>query len=108
MYKVYFYVPQTHLESVKKAIFKKGAGSFGGYDSWAWQTLGEGQFRSLEGSHPTIGMANQFTHISEYKVETICEENCLKKVVDALLSAHPYEQPAYGVCKIIRDFPDDG
>lgn len=102
MYKLYFYVPETHLVSTKKAIFSQGAGKFGGYDCWAWQTLGVGEFRSLSGSHPAVGLVNQFSQVNEYKVETICEDCCLKAVIDALLSVHPYEQPAYGFCKIMR------
>jgi hypothetical protein len=100
MYKVYFYVPESHLEIVKAAIFAEGAGKYGNYDSWSWQTKGKGQFRALAGSHPAIGKLNQLSHVLEYKVETICEDDQLNNVLKALLKAHPYEQPAYGFSKI--------
>ena len=49
------YVPDSHVEAVKTAIFEAGAGYFGNYDSCCWQTGGTGQFRPLEGAHPFYG-----------------------------------------------------
>ncbi len=73
MYKIYFYVPKSHLDKVKQAVFSKGAGKLGNYDNCAWQTLGTGQFRALDGSHPAIGEQNRLEHVQEYKVETVCK-----------------------------------
>lgn len=49
-YKLCFYVPVTHIEQVKQAMFAAGAGTIGNYDCCAWQVLGVGQFRPLAGS----------------------------------------------------------
>ncbi|OGO94035.1 MAG: NGG1p interacting factor NIF3 [Coxiella sp. RIFCSPHIGHO2_12_FULL_44_14] len=103
MYKIYFYVPESHLESVKQAIFHCGAGKMGNYDCCAWQTLGTGQFRALNGSNPAIGQLNQLAKVREYKVETVCEDDFLQLVLQALRQAHPYEKPAYGYWKITPD-----
>ena len=96
MYKINFYVPASHLEAVKNALFSKGAGKIGNYDCCAWQTLGIGQFRALPGSNPAIGQVNILEKVNEYKVETVCEDLYLPAVIKALLLAHPYESPAYG------------
>lgn len=58
MYKVSFYVPKQDLERVKSALFHAGAGRIGQYFHCAWQTLGEGQFKPLEGSNPSVGELN--------------------------------------------------
>lgn len=100
MYKLSFYVPISHLEQVKQAVFAQGAGRSPHYDHCAWQVLGEGQFRPLVGSHPYIGQTDQLQHVAEYKVEMVCEDQFIKAVVQALLSTHPYQQPAYEVYKI--------
>lgn len=100
MYKIYFYVPESHLETVKLAVFKEGAGHIGNYDLCAWQTLGTGQFRALPGSRPAIGTINTLETVSEYKVETVCEDHLLEDVLSALFDAHPYETPAYGYCRV--------
>ena len=42
MYQIIFYVPATHVEQVKNAMFAAGAGNIGAYSHCAWQTLGEG------------------------------------------------------------------
>ncbi len=101
MYKICFFVPATHLKGVKQALFDQGAGKIGDYDCCAWQVLGEGQFKPLQGSEPFIGSTGKITTLAEYKVEMVCAESLIKQVVGALLLAHPYQEPAYEVYKIL-------
>ena len=101
MYKLSFYVPDSHLEPVINALFAKGAGRYHGYDHCCWQVLGEGQFRPLADSQPYIGKAGQLEKVDEYKVEMVCPDTAIKDVVQALLEVHPYEQPAYEIYKIL-------
>lgn len=100
MYQLIFYVPASHLESVKDALFKAGGGCIGHYDRCAWQTLGDGQFRPLAASNAFIGTKNDITKVAEYKVEMVCSAESIKSVLQALLASHPYETPAYGVLEI--------
>ncbi len=95
MYKLVFFVPESHLESVKQAVFSVGAGRIGKYDACAWQTLGQGQFRPLQGSRPFLGRLDEIERVAEYRVELVCEDTLIKAAVEALLAAHPYEEPAY-------------
>lgn len=104
MYKLCFYVPESHLDSVKHALFAAGAGKIGQYDSCAWQTLGQGQFRPLIGANPHIGEVNKIETVAEYKVEMLCAKDNIKQVIAALKSAHPYEEPAYDVFQLIDSF----
>jgi hypothetical protein len=101
MYKLSFYVPETHLEPVKNALFAKGAGHYKAYDQCCWQVQGVGQFRPLTNSHPTIGQINQLEKVVEYKVEMICTDALIKDIVQTLLVTHPYEEPAYGIYKLL-------
>jgi len=101
MYQICVYVPVSHLDAVKEALFAAGAGRFNGYDCCAWQALGQGQFRPLEGSQPYQGKVDRLETVAEYKVEMVCADDLIKPVVRALLQAHPYEQPAYAVYKIL-------
>lgn len=100
MYKISFYVPESHLEVVKEAMFHAGAGHMGMYEHCAWQTKGEGQFLPLAGSSPYWGEQGQLTRLTEYKVEMICPAIRLAATLSALKSAHPYEMPAYDVVKL--------
>lgn len=100
MYLISFYVPETHLESVKTALFTKGAGRIGNYDCCAWQTNGQGQFRPLKGSHPFSGEQDKIERTGEYKVEMVCRNGLVKDVLETLVSIHPYEEPAYHVVEV--------
>ncbi len=95
LYKIEFYVPGTHLDAVKAAIFAAGAGRIGNYDSCCWETAGRGQFRPCEGSRPFIGKKGKVEKVKEFKVELVCDTRHLKGAVKALKKSHPYETPAY-------------
>lgn len=100
MFKLDFYVPESHLESVKQAVFEAGAGRIGNYDQCCWQNAGQGQFRPLDDSNPFLGVPGQLEKVLEYKVEMICEASVIDSVIKALRAAHPYEEPAFQVVRI--------
>ena len=100
MYKICVFVPETAVELVKQAMFAAGAGKIGDYDSCCWQTLGQGQFRPLEGSSPFIGEQNRTETVAEYRIEMVCADELIKDAVAAMKNSHPYEEPAYDVWKL--------
>jgi len=97
MFNICVFVPETHLQAVKQAMFDAGAGRLGNYDHCAWQTLGQGQFRPLHGSQPYLGEQGKVEIVEEYKLEMVCKEECLQAVILAMKASHPYEMPAYDV-----------
>jgi hypothetical protein len=97
MYKICFYVPESHLEIVKQAMFAKGAGKIGNYSHCCWQVLGEGQFMPLAGSDSFVGEVGVVEKVREYKVEMVCEDGIVKDVIAGMKKAHPYEEAAYQV-----------
>lgn len=99
-----FYVPDSHLEFVKEALFNAGAGEIGNYQKCAWQTVGEGQFMPITGSNAFIGEVNIIKKVSEYKVEMVCDKKNIIKAIEALKTAHPYETPAYHIIETMNDF----
>lgn len=106
MYQLYFYVPASHLDQVKTALFEAGAGKLGNYDFCSWETEGIGQFRPLAGSRPFFGDKNRVEQVREFRVEMVCQDIFINSVLEKLVEVHPYETPAYGVYKIatIQDF----
>ncbi|WP_298453738.1 YqfO family protein [uncultured Marinobacter sp.] len=100
MYKICYFVPGTHLEKTKQALFDIGAGRIGDYDSCAWQCSGQGQFRPLEGSNPFLGERGGLEVVEEFKVELVCSDELVRKAVAALKQAHPYEEPAYEIYRL--------
>lgn len=100
MYKISVFVPETAAEQVKQAMFEAGAGKIGDYDSCCWQTLGQGQFRPLQGSSPFIGEQDKIETVAEFRIEMVCADELIKDTVAALKNSHPYEEPAYDVWKL--------
>jgi hypothetical protein len=100
MYKIAVFIPSSHIEAVKSALFEAGAGHIGAYDCCAWQCLGQGQFRGLAESKPFIGSKGQIETVEEYRVEMVCDDARVKSAIAALKQAHPYEEPAYDVWRL--------
>jgi hypothetical protein len=106
MHKIGVYVPESHLEIVKNAMFAAGAGRYEQYDSCCWQVEGTGQFRPAETANPYTGTPGNLETTGEYRLEMVCEDAFVRKAIEALLSAHPYEVPAYDIVEIktYKDF----
>ena len=100
MFKLCCYIPESHVETVKTALFEAGAGRIGNYEHCAWQVLGQGQFRPLAGSQPFIGTQDSLETVAEYRVEMVCADQFIARVIDALRQAHPYEEPAFDVIRV--------
>ena len=96
-----FYVPKSHIEEVKTAIFDAGAGKIGNYSNCCWQTLGQGQFLPGINSNPSLGSAGELTTVDEYLVILVCDGDIIRDVIDTFLQSHPYEEPAYFISQIL-------
>jgi hypothetical protein len=95
MIQVIVFVPETHKEKVKEAMFAAGGGKIGFYDHCSFEHSGLGQFRPLPGSKPFAGHLNEVEKVTEFRLEMSCEDHLFESVVAAMKSAHPYETPAY-------------
>lgn len=102
MYKMIYYVPESHLESTKQAIFAAGAGGIGNYENCAWQILGQGQFKPVNEADPFLGTLNRLEKIPEWRVETIVPEQKAAAIAKALKASHPYEEPAFEFIQIVE------
>ncbi|OGC03315.1 NGG1p interacting factor NIF3 [candidate division WOR-1 bacterium RIFOXYA12_FULL_43_27] len=100
-YKLVVFVPQTDLEKVRIAICNAGAGKLGNYDNCTFMSPGVGTFRPLKGAKPRIGKVGRLERVGEARLETIVLKKDLKKVLAAMKKAHPYEEVAYEVYKLV-------
>lgn len=95
MIQVVVFVPESHKESVKSAMFAVGGGKIGNYDSCCFEHSGTGQFRPLAGSNAFIGEVGSLELVPEVRIEMACEDHLFQSVIAAMLASHPYETPAY-------------
>ncbi|MBU3824139.1 MAG: YqfO family protein [Candidatus Oceanisphaera merdipullorum] len=100
MYKLVFFVPESHLESVKAAVFATGAGRIGDYEQCCFETRGTGQFKPLACATPFIGQTGQLEQVPEVRVELVCDDTWIRLAIKALRAAHPYEEPAFDVWQL--------
>jgi dinuclear metal center YbgI/SA1388 family protein len=97
LYKLAVFVPGTHAESVRNVMGDSGAGAIGHYSHCTFSTEGKGTFKPGVDTNPFIGETGKLEIVEEVKIETIVPETQLKSVIEAMLSAHPYEEVAYDV-----------
>ena len=95
--KIVVYVPIEAKEAVRKAMCDAGAGFIGKYSDCTFQAEGKGTFMPREGANPYLGQVGALEEAREVRLETIAYRKDMPRVVQAMLSAHPYEEVAYDI-----------
>jgi dinuclear metal center YbgI/SA1388 family protein len=98
--KLVVFAPVDAAEQVRTAITRAGAGAIGAYDSCTFSSPGEGRFRPLEGADPAIGGVGELEVVDEVRIESVYPRPRRRAVVEALRSAHPYEEPAFDLIEL--------
>lgn len=101
LYKLVVYVPRSHVELVREALFEAGAGQVGAkYDQCSFNTAGYGTFRPQEDAQPAIGEIGLQERVEETRIEVVYTKAIERKVLLAMYEAHPYEEVAYDTIKL--------
>jgi dinuclear metal center YbgI/SA1388 family protein len=93
--KLVVFVPQSHVEDIRRAICDAGAGHIGNYDFCTFGVMGRGSFRGSESTRPFLGRPGNLEIIDEVRLETVFPRGLQGPVLQALFKAHPYEEIAY-------------
>lgn len=93
--KMVTFVPASHAQQVREALFDAGCGCIGEYDSCSYNLEGTGTFKAHEGTHPFCGRVGEMHTEPEIRIETIVPAYLQGNAISALMAAHPYEEPAY-------------
>jgi dinuclear metal center YbgI/SA1388 family protein len=100
MDKIVTFVPHKYAPRVIDALAQAGAGAIGEYDRCAFTASGLGTFRPSPAADPTIGVAGEISQVHETRLEMVLPRDRRVPVVEALRSAHPYEEPAFDVFEL--------
>ena len=106
--KVAVFVPAEAVEKVSAAMCDAGAGRLGAYSHCTFRIPGTGTFMPLEGSHPYVGERNKLERVAEIRIESIVPEEDAAGVVAAIRRTHPYEMPAFDVCRLQNERREAG
>ena len=93
--KLVTFIPESHLEKVRSALFEAGAGIIGNYDQCGFTVAGKGSFRAGDSANPFAGEIGKTHFENEIRLETVLFSHAKKGVIKALLAIHPYEEVAY-------------
>jgi len=106
--KLVTYIPESHLEKVREALFETGAGVIGNYDRCSFSQSGTGSFRGGENTNPFAGEKGKFHIEKEVRFETILLSHIKDQVIAALKSTHPYEEVAYDLYSLENEYNEAG
>lgn len=98
--KLVVYVPTEQCKRVKEALGNAGAGAIGNYSHCLFSSSGIGQFLPEENANPYIGDKGKLEQVNEERIETLFPDYLEKKVVQAMIKAHPYEEVAYDIYRV--------
>lgn len=93
--KLVFFVPEENKQEVLDAVYAAGAGQIGEYKDCSFQVKGMGTFTPSEKANPHIGKKGTPEYVAEIRAEVILPSYLSGKVINAMKTAHPYEEVAY-------------
>ena len=93
--KLVTFVPADRVDPIAEALFAAGAGRIGDYDQCSFRSLGQGTFFGGESTKPSVGRRGLLERVDEVRLETVVPATILPAVVNALMTAHPYDEPAF-------------
>jgi len=93
--KLVTYVPVSHADEVRNALFNAGAGNIGNYSECSFNAEGTGTFKGNDYTDPYVGEPGKRHLENEIRIETIYPAVLESKILMALVLAHPYEEVAY-------------
>jgi dinuclear metal center YbgI/SA1388 family protein len=98
--KVVTFAPAATVPTVIEALAAAGAGRIGDYERCAFAVEGVGRFVAGSTTQPIVGQAGASNAEPEVRVEMVAPESRGEAIVEALIAAHPYEEPAFDVYRV--------
>jgi len=95
--KIVTYLPVSHLDKVTFELANAKAGKIGDYSLCSFRMKGLGTFLPSKNSKPFAGKKGKLAFEEEVRLEMEIAPIYLDSAIDALLNAHPYEEPAYEI-----------
>ena len=106
--KLSVFVPVKEKQQILDALFAAGAGNIGNYSECSFSTEGEGTFNAGAGTNPFVGNKGERHLEQEVKVEVIFPGWLEAPIVQAMKSAHPYEEVAYDIYSLGNEYQQTG
>ncbi len=106
--KLFTFVPYTHAEKLREALWAAGAGHIGNYSECSFNSGGKGTFKGGANTDPFVGQRGELHTEEEVKIEVVFPSWLQTQVISALIASHPYEEPAYDIVVLDNRFDKVG
>lgn len=106
--KLVTYVPLKARDAVLDALFQAGAGALGNYSHCSFGSRGEGSFLPEPGARPSIGVQGELHREPEEQLHLTYPSHLRQRVLDALMTAHQYEEVAYEISALENQYQHTG
>lgn len=95
--KIAVMVPTDYHDQLLQAMCRAGAGWIGNYSHCTFNLTGIGTFRPEAGTQPFIGREGELERVEEVRLETVVPAEIQQAVIQVMIQAHPYEEPAFDI-----------
>lgn len=99
-YKVQVFIPKENITEFKEQLSGAGLAQEGDYQYCFFESVGQGQFKPVEGANPHIGQLNHIANVEEYKLEFMIDKNQKHLAQQLIEKYHPYETPVYDIISL--------
>ncbi len=105
-YKFVVFVPLEYEIKIRDKMCSAGGGNWKAYSCCTFGTKGKGTFMPGHNSRPFIGNKNVLSEVNEIRLECVVSGQDLDGLVENVLKAHPYEEPAYDIYPLVNQFSE--
>ncbi len=102
------FVPVESTELVLNSLYKAGAGQIGEYKNCSFSVTGTGTFMPTGNANPHIGSLSKQENVIENRIEVIFSTLQQSSVLQALKTAHPYQEVAYYLSTLLNENQEVG
>ena len=106
--KLVIFVPTADSENLQNSLFNAGAGNIGKYSECSFSLEGKGMFKAGANTNPFVGKIGERHTENEIRVEVIYPDWNEKVILQAMHTAHPYEEVAHDIYLLDNKLQDVG
>lgn len=101
--KIVVHVPLEAADEIRETLGRAGAGVVGNYTHCSFSFTGTGRFTPVAGAHPAIGTVGKAEVVTEENIEVVCDRKDAKRILAALKTVLPYEEPAIEIYQLLEE-----
>ena len=101
--KIVVHVPLESADEIRETLGCAGAGVVGNYTHCSFSFTGTGRFTPTEGGNPAIGKVGVPEAVTEESIEVVCDRADAKRILAALKTVLPYEEPAIEIYQLLEE-----